>query len=255
MAEEPEGAARLTFRGAPTCPSELNGNGRTMSGVFALGTAIFWTIAYILIIRAGLREQTFGMPIVAFAMNISWEFCFAFIRPTAGIQQWVNVIWFALDCAVGYTVVRYGPREFPFLGRRLFYPALLGLLALAYVGMNEASLQFDGGRSSITGFGDNLAMSGLFLALFAARGGDRGQSVGIAAAKLLGTACASLTLLTSTYHQNPQDKTPLIHYMYFTCLVLDLAYVAALVLYRRTRRPSLLDSELGAGRGMERQWT
>jgi hypothetical protein len=203
-----------------------------MSSIFQLSTGIFWTAAYVLLIRVGLRDKTFGMPIVAFATNISWEFCFAIVRPSNGISHWIDATWLLFDCAIGYTVLRYGPREFPHLDRRLFYAAFAGLLALAYVGMNEASLQFDDGRSTVTAFASNIAMSGLFLAMLTTRGGSRGQSIGIAATKLLGTACASLSELTAgrlkaDYH------TPLMHYMYITCLILDLAYLTALILVRR----------------------
>jgi hypothetical protein len=210
-----------------------------MTGVFALVTAISWTFAYVLIIRVGTSERTFGLPIVALATSFSWEFCFTFVRPVVGIRQWVDVVWFAFDCAIGYTVLRYGPREFPYLDRRV---------SPACIGLNGASLQFDGSGSTITGIGDNIGMSGLFRAGPAARGGGRGQSVGIAAPKPVGTACGSLTLLTSGQHLDARGRTPLLHFMYRACLVLDLAYLAALILVRRP----LLDEELATERRMEK---
>lgn len=215
-----------------------------MTLVFALGTGIFWTLAYVLLIRIGIREKTFGMPIVAFATNISWEFCFAFVRPAAGVQHWINVVWFVFDCAIGYTVLRFGAREFPYLDPRVFYAGFALLLALAYIGMNGASLQFDDGAGTITAFGSNIAMSGLFLAMLAARGGSRGQSVGIAAAKLLGTACASLAELSGK-HPEARYHSSFAYYLYVTCLVLDLAYLGALILVRRHEKA--LAGEQGRG--------
>ncbi|MFF5532589.1 hypothetical protein ACFY71_08910 [Streptomyces cinerochromogenes] len=203
-----------------------------MHTAFLLGTGGFWTVAYVLLIRAGLRERTFGMPVVAFATNISWEFMFVFVRPPSGVMHVVNIVWFCFDLAIGYTVVRHGRDEFPYLPRPLYLPALAALLALAYPGMDFASEQFDEGGGAITAFGSNLAMSAMFLAMLAARRGTRGQSTGIALTKLLGTACASLAMLTDP-GLAPRHDTALMHYLYAGCLLLDLAYLVALRTVRR----------------------
>ncbi|MFF4488153.1 hypothetical protein ACFY0F_16915 [Streptomyces sp. NPDC001544] len=205
---------------------------RALHTAFLLGTGVFWAAAYVLIIRAGMRERTFGMPVVAFATNMSWEFMFAFVRPQAGVMQVVNIVWFCFDLAIAYTVVRFGRTEFPYLPERLFLPALGAVLLLAYPGMNFASEQFDHGEGGITAFGSNVAMSAMFLGMLAARRGLRGQSPGIALTKLVGTACASLTLLTDP-DAVPRHETALMHYFYVACLVLDAAYVYAVYAVRR----------------------
>ncbi|GHI03612.1 hypothetical protein [Streptomyces cellostaticus] len=202
---------------------------------FLLGTGLFWTAAYVLLIRTGLRARTFGMPVVAFATNISWEFMFAFVRPPSGVMHVINIVWFCFDLAIGYTVVRFGRAEFPYLPDRLFLPALAVLLALAYPGMNYVSEQFDEGVGAITAFGSNLAMSGMFLAMLAARRGTRGQSVGIAVTKLLGTACASLALLTDP-DGDPRYDNALMYYFYIGCFLLDLAYAYAVFAVGRAER-------------------
>ncbi|MFJ9817664.1 hypothetical protein ACIRU3_20815 [Streptomyces sp. NPDC101151] len=208
-----------------------------MHTAFLLGTGLFWTVAYVLLIRTGLRERTFGMPVVAFATNISWEFMFAFVRPPSGVMHVINIVWFCFDVAIGYTVVRFGRAEFPQLPDRLFLPALAVLLALAYPGMNYASEQFDEGVGAITAFGSNLAMSAMFLAMLAARRGTRGQSVGIAVAKLLGTACASLSMLTDPDGE-PRYDSALMYYLYIGCFLLDLAYAYAVFAVGRAERTS-----------------
>ncbi|MEU9989343.1 hypothetical protein AB0E10_21620 [Streptomyces sp. NPDC048045] len=204
---------------------------------FLLGTGLFWTAAYVLLIRTGLRERTFGMPVVAFATNFSWEFMFSFVRPPSAVMQGINIVWFCFDLAIGYTVVRFGRAEFPYLPDRLFLPALAVLIALAYPGMNYASEQFDEGVGAITAFGSNLAMSGMFLAMLAARRSTRGQSPGIAVTKLVGTACASLALLTDP-DGAPRYDSALMYYLYIGCFVLDLAYVYAVFAVRRAERTS-----------------
>ena len=215
-----------------------------MSTALAVGTGLCWTLAYLLIIRVGLRERTYGMPIVAFAANISWEFLYSFVRPSHGVQHIINIVWFLLDCAIGYTVVKFGPREFPYLSRRAFYGCLVALLALAYPAVDLVGTQFDAGDGAYSAFAMNLMMSALFLSLFTARPAGRGQSVGIATAKLAGTAFASGSLavrsdLAARYHGG------LLTYLYIAIFVLDLVYLG-LMRSLRTVPAALPVSSAGA---------
>jgi hypothetical protein len=93
-----------------------------------LGSGLCWTVTYLLIIRQGFRDRTYGMPLAAMCANISWEFIFSFVHAPSPIQHGVNLVWFALDVVIVGLLLRYGPREFPELPRPLFYAAVgLGL--------------------------------------------------------------------------------------------------------------------------------
>ncbi len=202
-----------------------------MSTALAIGAGLFWTLAYLLIIRVGMRERTYGMPLVAFAANIAWEFIYAFVRPSNGVQHAINIVWFLLDCAIGYTVVRFGPEEFPYLPRGVFYGSLVALLGFAYPAVDLVGTQFDEGDAVFSAFGMNLMMSALFIAMFMARPAGRGQSVGIATAKLAGTALASGSLavksdLEARYHGG------LLPYLYIASFVLDLVYLGLVLSVR-----------------------
>ena len=198
-----------------------------MGTVLALGSGVFWTTAYVLIIRAGLRDRSYGMPLVALGANLSWEFLFSFVRPSGGVQTGINIAWLALDCGILWTVLRFGPREFPWLPRRAFFVALAATGALCYLAVDEVSRQFDAGGGTFAAFGQNLMMSGLFLGMLLARRSTRGQSLGVAGCKLLGTALASASvwigLAGDTLHRGP-----LLPYLFLSILLLDLAYVGAL---------------------------
>lgn len=203
-----------------------------------LGCGLFWTAAYILIIRVGLRDRSYGMPIVALAANLAWEFIFSFVRPTAGFQQTVNIVWLLFDLAVLATVVRFGPREFPWLSRRTFLLGLAGTIALAYVGVDAVSRQFDHGDGFFAAFGQDLMMSGLFLGMLMARRGLRGQSVAIAVCKLVGSALASAG---SWVH----ERNVAIHhgwllpYLYVTILLVNATYLLALVAVERAQKATV----------------
>jgi hypothetical protein len=207
-----------------------------VSTALAVGSGLCWTLAYLLIIRVGLRERTYGMPIVAFTANISWEFLYSFVRPSGGVQHVVNLVWFLLDCVIGYTIVKFGPDEFPYLSRRVFYGCCVALLVFAYPAVDLVGTRFDAGDGVYSAFAMNLMMSALFLAMFAARPAGRGQSVGIATAKLAGTAFASGSLavrndLAARYHGG------LLPYLYIAIFVLDLVYLGLLLSIRAVPLP------------------
>jgi hypothetical protein len=75
--------------------------GLIISGLTALG----WAVAYVLIIRRGFLDKTYGVPMVALAGNIVWEFLFAFcIRaPGESMDMWkmINVVWFGRCSSMG----------------------------------------------------------------------------------------------------------------------------------------------------------
>jgi len=200
-----------------------------MTLALALGSGLFWTLTYVLIIQRGLADRTYGMPLVALCANLSWEFIFSVVRPHDGAQHVVDIVWLCLDLAIGYTAIRFGPREFPYLPRWGFYAGLAGTLVLSYLGVDLVCRQFDAGRGGYAAFGQNLMMSGLFLGMLAARRGLRGQSPWIAAAKLVGTGLASL----SVWRSGTYAGASLMTYLYVANVVVDLAYLAAVVLVAR----------------------
>jgi hypothetical protein len=123
--------------------------------------------------------------------------------------------------------------------RRLFigWALLLGLTS--FVVQWLFVVEFDWTQASrYSAFLQNLLMSGLFIAMFAARAGLRGQSLLIGAAKWIGT-------LAPTIAFGWLGNSPLILGLGGLCSIFDLAYVA--LLWRR-RRPltSALDPGFGA---------
>lgn len=54
-----------------------------------------WTVYYILTVRASLRDRTYGMPMFALALNITWEVIYIFVAShpleRAGFALWVLV--------------------------------------------------------------------------------------------------------------------------------------------------------------------
>ena len=189
--------------------------------VLMLGSGLCWTLAYLLIIRQGFRDRTYGMPLAALCANISWEFVFSFLQPPSPLQHGVNLVWFALDVVILAQLLRYGPREFADLPRHGFY-ALVGLALLTSFGLVLLASDTFHDKGTYAAFGQNLMMSVLFIVMLYRRRSLRGQSLGIAVCKLLGTACASLAfyLYTAISHHSM-----LLPFLYVAIFLYDALYL------------------------------
>src|SRR5215207_3603612 len=103
----------------------------TFDGIL-VGSGVLWTLAYLLIIRQGFLDRTYGMPLAALCVNLSWEFVFAFVYPHDLPQRAVNVAWLAFDLVILFQFLLYGPREFAGVSRRLCYASFALALATAF---------------------------------------------------------------------------------------------------------------------------
>ncbi len=190
-----------------------------------LGAGIFWSVTYLLIIRRGHLDQTYGMPLVALCANIPWEFLFAFVYPPGIIQHVINLVWFALDVIILIQLLGSGPREFPDLSRSVFYVGFSSALVSSFFATLLVTWEFQDGRV-YAAFGSNLMMSALFIAMLYRRRCLRGQSASIAICKLLGTALASLAFFL--YFR----QSALLLFLYVAILVYDVIYVVMVISMR-----------------------
>jgi len=190
-----------------------------------IGDGIFWTIAYLLIIRRGFLDHTYGMPLVAACANISWEFIFSFIYPPFTVQHVINLIWFAIDAIIVIQVLRNGPREFADLAKWVFYVAFSLALVTSFCAVLLVTLELNNlgtYAGTYAAFAQNLVMSVLFIAMLYRRRSLRGQSISIAICKLLGTLLAALAfyLYIPVFH-----RSVLLPFLYIAILVYDIIYV------------------------------
>ncbi|MBT2543796.1 hypothetical protein J7E99_24635 [Streptomyces sp. ISL-44] len=202
-----------------------------MDLILTLVSGIAWTVVYVEAIRVGLRDRTYAMPVAALALNFAWESIYAvreFTDSGMTAQGVVNVVWAAADVVIVFTYLRFGRAELPrFVTRPMFAAwsvlvfatgfAVQGLF-LAHFGAHDAS--------RYSAFLQNLLMSGLFIGLFAARQGPRGQSLTIAVAKWLGT-------LAPTVLFGVLADAPFILGLGILCSVFDLVYIGLLLQARR----------------------
>jgi len=200
-------------------------------------SGLAWTVVYVDCIRVGFRDRTYAMPVAALALNFAWEAVHAVhgLVTTMSMQTVIIVVWAAADAVIVVTFVRFGRREFPeFVPRAVFAVGAGSLFAVAYAvqGLFVAAFGWDAG-GDYAAFLQNLLMSGLFIAMFLARGGTRGQTVTIAVAKWLGT-------LAPTVAFGVIRPDGFILGIGLLCSLLDLAYLGLMLqALRGVERPLL----------------
>jgi hypothetical protein len=195
-------------------------------------SGLAWTIVYIASIRVGFRDKTYAMPIAALGLNIAWEWIYAIYDLSAapGAQAYINLAWALADVVILYTFFRYGRAELPkFVTHPIFVAWGVAILATSVtvqlLFIHEFGL-VDMRAAKYSAFLQNLLMSGLFIAMFVARRGPRGQSLIIGVAKWIGT-------LAPTILFGVIEGSTFVLGLGTLCSVFDLAYIGLLLWARQ----------------------
>jgi hypothetical protein len=188
-------------------------------------SGLAWTAVYVDAIRIGFRDRTYAIPAAALGLNFAWEAIYAARSIATGIdaQGVFNIAWGLADVVIVYTFLKFGRSELPgWVTRRLFigWAVLLGITSFAVQLVFVAEFGWDD-ATRYAAFLQNLLMSGLFIAMFVARGGRRGQTKLIAVAKWVGTFAP--TIAFGWY-----GSSPLILGVGILCSIFDLVYIGLL---------------------------
>jgi hypothetical protein len=183
---------------------------------------LFWSITYILIIRRGFKDKTYGMPLAALCANISWEGIFSFIYPHSPPQIYINYVWFLIDVIIVMQFIKYGRSEFPSLSNKKFIAMLLFALATCFGLVFSITREFNDWQGAYAAFGQNLMMSVLFIVMLFNRNDLRGQSIFIALFKMLGTAISSLAFYL---YQPISQGSFILPFLFISIFVYDMIYV------------------------------
>ncbi len=200
-------------------------------------SGIAWTIVYIVSIRIGLTQKTYAIPLAALALNIAWESIHSVngLITDRSVQTYINLGWGLADVVIVYTYFRYGRRELPrFVSRWMFIGWGVAVIAAAYVVHWLFITEFGWNAAArYTAFLQNALMSGLFIAMFVARRGPRGQSLVIGCAKWIGTLAPTIVF-------GALAGSGFILGLGILCSVFDLAYIGLLLWARQN--PALFDT-------------
>ncbi|ALJ01563.1 hypothetical protein DC20_18020 [Rufibacter tibetensis] len=193
-----------------------------------IGSGLFWTIAYILILRRGYKDKYYGMPMAALCANVSWEFIFAFVYPHPQPQLYIDYLWLVFDVGILVQYLAYGRSEFPeHLPKKLFYVTFLFTLVYCALTITAMAQEFNDYIGIYAAFAQNLMMSVLFIRMLLKRNSSRGQSGYIALSKMVGTIFPSILF----YLYFPNSNLLLL--LFCGIFVLDVVYF--LLLYAKMK--------------------
>jgi hypothetical protein len=193
----------------------------------AIGGDLLWLIAYILIIRKGYQDSTYGVPVVALALNFTWEFLYTIqFSPS----DWPHIIlrwsWLLADCVIVYQYFRFGKEtsELPAL-KPYFYPVSIFIFINAYIFQLTYRYHFHAPGGYENAFLINFLMSLLFVQFFFLRPHMRGLSYGAAWCKMCGTAILSIIY---ALQRNASSDDSFMIYLYASTFLYDVIYIVLL---------------------------
>jgi hypothetical protein len=183
---------------------------------------VMWVAVYVLVIRLGFKEKTFGVPMTAICANVAWEFYFSFIDPHPLPYLLNNIAWVAFDFVIVYQLLRFGRSDFiRNVPVKYFLPTFLLTLAFSTATVLGIVKTF-GDQGWHAAFAQNMLMSILFVVMLLRRNDITGQSIYIAIFKNLGTLIAFVAFAILF------DATPIVYVMGTICLFFDTLYMVML---------------------------
>ncbi|MDD2971177.1 MAG: hypothetical protein PHE02_03465 [Lachnospiraceae bacterium] len=214
----------------------------------ALISGICWTVTYFCLVYRGFKDKSYGMPMVALALNFAWEVTFSFIFPpsNSGIALTIiNIIWCLLDMGIVITLLKNGyqyfKEEYTF-SQNIFYIFFALALLLSFGIMITGATFFapfdyflgDTFESAkFIAMIQNAVMSILFVRMFYARKKNghpiEGQSFYVALTKMIGT---SFTVGLTSITDHP-DNWKFIAVVEVTCIIFDIWYT--IVIWRELK--------------------
>ncbi len=239
-------------------PSNILGDLENLPLVLAATGEVLWLVTYVVVIIAGFRQKSYGIPIVAVCGNISWELYLGFYCPwrsqelsqslcpnAATAEVWIWRLWFLLDVLILTTLLLYGKQRqvIPQI-KRFFYPAVFAGLVLACFANATFFKTFHDLDGDISAYVINYLMSILFVTMALARPDSNGLPYSVAWTKMLGTASISVS-----FYLNPPptlqalSSQALLYYLYIGVFLFDCMYIWTL----HTRRKSAVGSGEEAG--------
>jgi len=193
----------------------------------SLVLTLCWIFAYVLMIRRGFLDKSYGMPVIALCLNVSWEFCFTFLTQIEMMYRVANGLFLAFDLGVLYTCYRFGRDDFkwPILKGR-FFSFLTVSLGLSLVGVYLFVTAFDDTYGGLFASINTPLYSALLVAMLLRRNSVKGQSIYIGLAILVGDAGGYLPTLFAQQQGQVDVPTLWISTYYAYTLLLNAAYVA-----------------------------
>lgn len=211
---------------------------------FLTAGRFLWALAYLAIAVAGFRARSYGMPLVACCLTLSWELIFSFIYVCQGWPLFWFKLWFYLDCLIFLEIVVFGKawQRNPVI-RSCFYFVLATTAIFAFIG-ERTYFNYVATPNNCTDYSTtmvnmaymiNLVASILFSFLLFSRPALAGLSYLAAWAKSIGTLLISIANVISLQYIPGMTETAaadqwlypeyFLYFLMFTVTFYDVIYI------------------------------
>ncbi|MEN0055073.1 MAG: hypothetical protein AAGC65_15470 [Mucilaginibacter sp.] len=207
-------------------------------------SGLAWTITYVALVYRGLKDKSYGMPLIPLALNFAWEFVFSIIYPplSDGISGTiVNGIWMTCDLGI---IITYFLYSYPYFFRQygiskknwlicsaLAFIIAFGIMLTGGPFFGQFKLYFNGDvyqGAIFIAYIQNLIISVCFILMIWERKTAEGQSLTIAIFKCLGTGLTVGIYYLFIVHQG---KAMLMNIIVGATFMFDLVYIR--LIYRQ----------------------
>ena len=198
-----------------------------------------WSGVYWQMWRRGVRDRSFGMPLVALCVNVVWEIVFTFFADGPMPVKVVNGLWLGLDLAVLSTLLRFGRDDYASAWvRDSFYMLVALVFAMAALVVPAFKSAFADTTGGISATFTTMLLSAQLVAMLVRRDNVRGQSIYIGLLVLLGDVAG--WAMNHIAHAEVQPNIPIL-WVNAANVCIVACNVVYLVLYWRISRRDGVD--------------
>jgi hypothetical protein len=117
---------------------------------------VCWVAVFVMIIRRGFIDRTFGVPFVAIFVNLAWDLECAFIFKLPVPQVYTEVLFAIFDVIIMAQLFSYWRSEFPTLSPGVLYSMAALTLITGLVICVAVTMQFNDTWNFYSGYAGNF---------------------------------------------------------------------------------------------------
>jgi len=194
--------------------------------LWSLGGLGAWTIVYLLMIRRGFKDKSFGMPVLALCINIGWEFYYTTFAAAPFANKIGTGIYLIADLGVLVTCIKFGKDDFDSpLIKKYFYPIIAASLIGGFLLVRQFDQSFHDPVGGTSATFTTLLLSVLMLAMILRRNSVNGQSFIIGIAVLVGDVCGWAMNLIAYQTVDDSISVPWVNLINIILIACNVAYL------------------------------
>lgn len=204
-----------------------------------------WVVAYVFMVWQSHKDQRYGIPVTAVALNFAWEIiATVFLYNPIWLWAWFERAWVFIDMFIIGQAIYYGRKEqYNGTFAKYWHFIVPAYVLAAFVGQYTYIVQYRDHMGYQVAFLINLVMSASFILLLFSRLdhglGTAGLSLPGAWLKFLGTLGTTVMCFYLLPIVDGPGPMVFMYFVWVGIFVLDVTYIVLLTRARRAERQGL----------------